>query len=137
MTPDLSCGIGAPRRDEVIASSQIDARPERIWDLAPDLFGIPNHGVVVARGCFIGPCPPPKALIIDIEALPEAPPGSDADRIARGLPPLGRDGARLSAPPPSPAQIAETLGLPPPPDFADEEEAAISPAGSEAPAGPR
>jgi len=40
MTPDLSCGIGAPRRDEVIASSQIDARPERIWDLAPDLFGI-------------------------------------------------------------------------------------------------
>ncbi|MEM7703650.1 MAG: hypothetical protein AAF251_17065 [Pseudomonadota bacterium] len=26
-------------------------------------------------------------LIIDVEALPEAPPGSDADRIARGLPP--------------------------------------------------
>ena len=31
--------------------------------------------------------PPPPALIIDVEALPEAPPGSDADRIARGLPP--------------------------------------------------
>ena len=29
----------------------------------PDVFGIPNHGVVVARGCFIGPCPPPKALM--------------------------------------------------------------------------
>ena len=55
----------------------------------PDVFGIPNHGVVVARGCFIGPCPPPKALMIDIEALPEAPPGSDADRIARGLAPNG------------------------------------------------
>ncbi len=32
--------------------------------------------------------PPPPPLIIDIEALPEAPPGSDADRAARGLPPL-------------------------------------------------
>ncbi|BDW80772.1 hypothetical protein MACH24_02100 [Erythrobacter sp. Dej080120_24] len=32
--------------------------------------------------------PPPPALIIDIPALPDAPPGSDADRIARGLPPV-------------------------------------------------
>lgn len=31
--------------------------------------------------------PPPPALIIDVEALPEAPPGSDADRIGRGLEP--------------------------------------------------
>ena len=66
-------------------------------------------------------CPPPPAIVVDFAALPDAPPGSDADRIARGLPPLGRDGPRL----------------PPPPDFADEEEAAISPAGSEAPAAPR
>ena len=29
--------------------------------------------------------PPPPPLIIDVSALPEAPPGSDADRIARGL----------------------------------------------------
>ncbi len=33
--------------------------------------------------------PPPPALFIDVEALPKAPPGSDADRIARGLAPLG------------------------------------------------
>lgn len=33
--------------------------------------------------------PPEPALIIDIEALPEAPPGSDADRVANGLPPIG------------------------------------------------
>jgi hypothetical protein len=39
--------------------------------------------------CFIPPCPRDPALIIDVEALPEAPAGSDADRIARGLPPLG------------------------------------------------
>ena len=30
-------------------------------------------------------------LIIDVQALPEAPPGSDADRIARGLAPLDED----------------------------------------------
>lgn len=30
-------------------------------------------------------------LIIDVEALPEAPPGSDADRVARGLAPLSGD----------------------------------------------
>lgn len=33
---------------------------------------------------------PEQPLIIDVEALPEAPPGSDADRIARGLPPRGQ-----------------------------------------------
>lgn len=35
--------------------------------------------------------PPAPALMIDVGALPEPPPGSDADRIARGLPPLGED----------------------------------------------
>jgi hypothetical protein len=35
--------------------------------------------------------PPEKALIIDVGALPEAPAGSDADRIARGLAPLSGD----------------------------------------------
>ena len=54
-------------------------------------FGIPDHGVVVARGCFIPPCPPPLAILIDVEALPEAPAESDADRVARGLPPRSRD----------------------------------------------
>lgn len=41
-------------------------------------------------GCIsgIGSVPPP-ALIIDVEALPEAPPGSDADRVGRGLAPRG------------------------------------------------
>jgi hypothetical protein len=52
----------------------------------PDLFGIPDNG----GGISFGGVPPP-ALFIDVEALPKAPAGSDADRIARGLPPLGRD----------------------------------------------
>ena len=41
-------------------------------------------GVAVASGCFIPPCPPPMPVLIDLKAIPEAPPGSDADRIARG-----------------------------------------------------
>jgi hypothetical protein len=32
-----------------------------------------------------------QPVTVDFEALPDAPPGSDADRIARGLPPLGDD----------------------------------------------
>lgn len=45
------------------------------------------------RGCLPGlqKCPPPSALIVDVTALPQAPAGSDADRIARGLPPIGND----------------------------------------------
>lgn len=53
----------------------------------PEAFGIPNHGNPIGFGGV-----PPPALMIDVEALPTAPSGSDADRIARGLPPLGQDG---------------------------------------------
>ncbi|MBS0481904.1 MAG: hypothetical protein JSR96_07055 [Proteobacteria bacterium] len=50
---------------------------------APDL--VPQyHGVSAARGCFVPPCPPPPIYYIDVKALPEAPAGSDADKIARG-----------------------------------------------------
>jgi hypothetical protein len=42
-------------------------------------------------GCIgFGGVPPP-ALMIDVSALPKAPVGSDADRIARGLPPLNQE----------------------------------------------
>lgn len=34
----------------------------------------------------------PPAYIVDFAALPAAPSGSDADRISRGLPPLGQEG---------------------------------------------
>ncbi|WP_298306114.1 hypothetical protein [uncultured Erythrobacter sp.] len=53
--------------------------------------GIFRGPATVGGLCLIPPCPPEAALLIDVEALPEAPEGSDADRIARGLPPLGRD----------------------------------------------
>lgn len=48
-------------------------------DPTPPMVGI------TLRAKFGAPSPP--ALIINVEALPEAPPGSDADRIARGLAP--------------------------------------------------
>jgi hypothetical protein len=53
----------------------------------PNVFGIPDNG----KGIGFGGVPPP-AVFIDVEALPTAPAGSDADRIARGLPPLNEEG---------------------------------------------
>lgn len=46
-------------------------------------------------GCVGFGKPPPVAITVDFNALPAAPAGSDADRIARGLPPLGQ-GEELS-----------------------------------------
>lgn len=76
-------------------------------------------------------CPKPPAVFVDVTALPHAPPGSDADRIARGLQPLGNDRAGEAAGasrPLSPAERAE-LGLPDGP--------VASPAELAAPAAPR
>lgn len=56
----------------------------------PDLFGIPDNG----KGIGFGK-PPPVAITVDFAKLPAAPAGSDADRIAQGLPPLGQ-GEELS-----------------------------------------
>jgi hypothetical protein len=42
-------------------------------------------------GCMGFGRTPPVALMIDVSALPQAPVGSDADRIARGLPPLNQE----------------------------------------------
>ena len=95
---------------------------------APDVFGIPNHGTVVARGCFIPPCPPPPAYMIDFDELPDTPKGSDADRIARGLAPRGYsanpDGSVTVAAEPGLQGNAEELGLPEP----------LNPSGSASPA---
>ena len=91
----------------------------------PGIFkGEPTIGKLCIPG--LQKCPPPPALIIDVTALPQAPPGSDADRISRGLPPLGNDEAV--------ANQAE-LGLPPSATAADKTPA--SPAGSAEPAAER
>ncbi|MEO1488332.1 MAG: hypothetical protein AAFR88_02685 [Pseudomonadota bacterium] len=79
----------------------------------PDVAGsgIFRGPATVSGACFIPPCPDEAALIIDVEALPEAPPGSDADRISRGLPPLGQDGELTVE---EIQKRREALGLPPP-----------------------
>lgn len=53
---------------------------------APEAFGIPDNG----KGIGFGKAPP-VAIEVDFAALPQAPAGSDADRMARGLAPLGRE----------------------------------------------
>lgn len=53
---------------------------------APNTFGIAPGNFSIGLGGV-----PPPALMIDVGALPQAPAGSDADRIARGLPPLGQE----------------------------------------------
>ncbi len=100
--------------------------------------GDPQAPDVAGPGIFRGPatigglcipglqsCPPPPAYFVDFDALPEAPPGSDADRIARGLAPRGRDAAL-----PAPETREDALGLPPPLESASE----VSPSGSASPA---
>lgn len=70
---------------------------------------LPTEGSLIAITVtvpFGGPGEAP--LIIDVEALPKAPAGSDADRIARGLPPLdGGAGGEIIT--------EDQLGLPPVP----------------------
>lgn len=95
----------------------------------PDVAGpgIFRGPATVGKLCIPGlqKCPPPPALIVDVTALPEAPPGSDADRIARGLPPIGND----TGDEPSPEEL---LGLP---DVEPEHESGITtPEGSVEPA---
>ncbi len=57
----------------------------------PDVSGpgIFKGPATVSGLCFVPPCPKPPVYFFDVTALPEAPPGSDADRIARGLAPRG------------------------------------------------
>lgn len=105
---------------------------------ANDLAPVDVAGAGIFRGaptvsglCVIPPCPREMPIMIDLKALPEAPAGSDADRVGRGLAPRGRD---VAAAAPDGQARREGLGLPPPPDFAGEDAPEpVNPAGSEAP----
>ena len=95
---DKRCILGNATADEIVVCAPSDPEADRYpgretlesvqstndgLPRAPDLA--PKYpGVVVARGCFIPPCPPPPMVFIDVKALPEAPAGSDADLIAKG-----------------------------------------------------
>jgi hypothetical protein len=60
--------------------------------LPPGMFG----ATITIIGCFLGPCPKPPALMIDVVAIPPPPAGSDAERVAKGLKPLEGDDAPFS-----------------------------------------
>ena len=60
--------------------------------------------------CFIGPCPKDAALIVDVEAIPPPPEGSDAERVAQGLAPREGDDAPLSED--DRRRVEAELGLP-------------------------
>lgn len=69
----------------VKSSAELDPTSEEAID-----DGLPRAPDVAGPGIFKGPAtfsfgaPPPPALIIDVTALPQAPAGSDADKIAKG-----------------------------------------------------
>ena len=54
---------------------------------APNVDG---DGIFKGDPTFALP-PPVPVLLIDLEAIPETPPGSDADRVGRGLAPKGNE----------------------------------------------
>lgn len=106
----------------VKSSSELDPTGEEAID-----DGLPRAPDVAGPGIFKGPatigglcvpglqkCPPPPALLIDFSELPEAPPGSDADRISKGLPPRGNDtGTFVSQETPDEPADEATEGAPP------------------------
>jgi hypothetical protein len=78
------------------AGAAVDDGLPRAPDLGPQALPI-----VVARGCFIPPCPKPPAYMIDFASIPEAPPGSDAARYSEGWQ-GSDDGASAESPAPDP-----------------------------------
>lgn len=95
---DKRCALGNADASEIVVCAPRDPEQHRypgrdqLESVQSTRDGIPRApdfvpkypGVVVARGCFIPPCPPPKMIFIDVKALPEAPAGSDAAKIATG-----------------------------------------------------
>lgn len=78
----------------------------------PDVAGpgIFRGPATISGLCFIPPCPKDAALIVDVEAIPPPPEGSDAERVAQGLAPVEGDDAPLDAD--ARRRVEAELGLP-------------------------
>jgi len=78
----------------------------------PDVAGpgIFRGPATVSGLCFIPPCPKDAALIVDVEAIPPPPEGSDAERVAKGLAPVESDDAPLDDE--ARRRVEAELGLP-------------------------
>jgi hypothetical protein len=78
----------------------------------PDVAGagIFRGPATFAGMCFIPPCPKDPALIVDVEAIPPPPAGSDAERVAQGLAPVESDDTPLDEQ--TRRKVEAELGLP-------------------------
>lgn len=135
------CG-SAPAQDQRITSreeAQNRYAEATKGGSTPDVAGpgIFRGPATVSGICIKGffNCPKPPALMVDVTSLPQAPPGSDADRIARGLPPRGEDAATPTRP--LSAEERAELGLPAPAPEPGPEPPEVSREGSAAPAAPQ
>ena len=124
-----------PEQFRVESSSDIDptVNMDSGAPRAPDVAGagIFTGPPTVSGLCLIPPCPPPPALIIDLEAIPEAPAGSDADRVGRGLAPKN---APDDEPTGLPATNSEVRTNAPPPESESSESFFLQPGPSPNPA---
>jgi hypothetical protein len=123
------CGT-AEDPDKYRVKSSEDLDPKMAKDVvprAPDLYNLPVPAMVGAsvtfKGCFVPPCPAPMPLLIDLKKIPEAPPGSDADRVGKGLAPRGGSGEPTPRPAPAPPQSETTEPAVRPPESASPAEA--------------
>jgi hypothetical protein len=84
--------VCAPDEDEFRIPSTADSDPDSAAALndgrlhAPDVAGdgIFKGKSTMAGMCMLPPCPPEQPYLIDLSTIPEAPAGSDADKIAKG-----------------------------------------------------
>lgn len=101
--------------------------------------GDPRAPDVAGPGIFRGPAtmgfggPPPPAYIIDFGDLPDTPPGSDAERVGKGLAPLGNEAANA----PLPAAAASGGGTAAAARPGDDQVEPVTRPGSASPAEPR
>lgn len=99
--PEVSVDCAKPTGDEIVVCAELEEQSQfRVpstsddgdnsklsWEGDPPDVAGPGifKGPATVSGCIKGiTCPPPPAYIFDITALPEAPEGSDADKIAKG-----------------------------------------------------
>ena len=99
--PEVQDECAKPSGEEIVVCAQLEEQSQfRVpstsdggdnsklqWEGDPPDVAGPGifKGPATMSGCIQGlTCPPPPAYIFEITALPEAPEGSDADKIAKG-----------------------------------------------------
>jgi hypothetical protein len=71
------CAQHEDPKQQYVPSDADSGDPDDGVPRAPDVSGLPSGGMRIGRT-------PRHPLVIDLKAIPEPPPGSDADKIANG-----------------------------------------------------